>query len=157
MLKLIIKYFLLFWFFSLCFWADQGVASTKIARNDKSNIFRFASPIVFFLRLAGRSYQTSENWLFSSCDQFPHDFGQIQARIIPYLIEVVKLSNIVVCRVVFVFICDHNRMEEYTNFRNSSFLSCSRWYPFLQVFSRSLCNLQSFHKKWLDMYFSLQE
>ena len=116
--------------------------------------------IVFplWLWLAGRSYQTSENSLFNCGDPFPHDFGQVQAWIIPYLIEMVKVSDIVLCRVVFIFIFDHNQMEEYSNFRKCSFLSCfARWYLFLQVFSRSVCNLQYVDKKWLDLYFSLEE
>ena len=67
------------------------------------------------------SGQTYEHWpfwkVFGGCDLFPQDFRQVWVWIIPYLIEIIRGSDIFVCRVVFVFICGHDRQRGVLKFK----------------------------------------
>ena len=67
------------------------------------------------------SGQTYKNWpfwkVFGGCDLFPQDFRQVWVWIIPHLIEITRASDIFVCRVVFVFICGHDRQRGVLKFK----------------------------------------
>ena len=45
------------------------------------------------------------------CSQIPQDFGQDRAQIIPYLIEMVKVSFAVACPTVFIFTYGYYRQR----------------------------------------------
>ena len=122
-----------FWCFSLLgsftpsFWAWKWLAYSKIPWNDKIATCRCVPNYFYFVwwsRLAGRSAETYENWLFFSIfnhlGAFPLIFGQVKDCLMLELHKIIRVSH--EFRVKFFLFCLQGWV--YKVMKNNEFFFC---------------------------------